>query len=231
MSTGVPVTDRGFDSSISRGNLRTNSFYNRADHLHTGGNLRGIPMPMRRSLTVLNSTRYLTMGRGQIIDNVGQQSPPASPSGIENDCMDKGQVIDNTGQRSPCVSLYDIDDECLIGGQIIDNFGQRSHHTTPFSIDNDCMDRGQVIDNAGQQSPCVTPYDIDDMYMARGQVIDNAGQRPPRTESNSRIPEIGVASNSIDFSQSVTQILATLGKEGYINPREGLAVISAYTDT
>ena len=140
MSTGVPVTDRGFDSSISRGNLRTNSFYNSADHLHTGGNLRGIPMPMRRSLTVLNSTRDLTMGRGQIIDNVGQQSPRASPSGIENDCMDKGQVIDNTGQRSPCVSLYDIDDECLIGGQIIDNFGQRAPHTTPFGIDNDCMD-------------------------------------------------------------------------------------------
>ena len=67
--------------------------------------------------------------------------------------------------------------------------------------------------------------------MARGQVIDNAGQRPPRTESNSRIPEIGVVSNSIDFSQSLTQILATLGKEGFINPREGLAVISTYTDT
>ena len=188
-------------------------------------------MPMQRSLTILNSTRDLTMGRGQVIDNVVQRYPRASPSGIDDDCMDKGQVIDNTGQQSPCVIPYDIDDECLIGGQIIDNFGQRSHHTTPFSIDNDCMDRGQVIDNAGQQSPCVTPYDIDDMYMARGQVIDNAGQRPPRTESNSRIPEIGVASNSKDFSQSVTQILATLGKEGYINPREGLAVISAFTDT
>ena len=179
MSTVVSVTDRGFDSSISRGNLRSNSFYNSADHLHTGGNLRGIPMPMRRSLTVLNSPRDLTMGRGQVIDNIGQRSPRASPSGIDNDCMDKGQVIDNTGQRSP---------------------------------------RG-------------TPYDIDDGYMARDQVIDNAGQRSSHTKSTSRIPEIGVASNSINFSQSVTQILATLGKDGHINPREGLAVISAYTDT
>ena len=37
MSTVVPLTDRGFDSSISRGNLRSSSFYNSADHLHTGG--------------------------------------------------------------------------------------------------------------------------------------------------------------------------------------------------
>ena len=67
--------------------------------------------------------------------------------------------------------------------------------------------------------------------MVRAQVIVNAGQRPSHTESNVRIPETGVAINSIDFSQSVTQILATLGKDGDINPREGLAVISAYTDT
>ena len=186
-------------------------------------------MPMQRSLTVLNSTRDLTMGRGQIIDNVGQQSPRATPFGIDNDCMDRGQVIDNTGQRSPRVTPYDIVDECLIRGQIIDNVGQRSPCATPVDIDNDCMDRGQFIDNTGQRSPRVTPYDIDDGFMARGQVIDNVGQQSPRTESNSRIPETGVESNSIDFSQSVTQILAALGKEGYINPREGLAVISAYT--
>ena len=81
-------------------------------------------MPMRRSLTVLNSTRDLTMGRGQ--------------------------VIDNAGQRSPCNTPYNADDECLIGGQIIDNFGQRSPHSSPFGNENDCIDRGQVIDNAGQ---------------------------------------------------------------------------------
>ena len=39
MSAGAPVTDRGFDSSISRGNLITNLIYNSADHLHMGGNL------------------------------------------------------------------------------------------------------------------------------------------------------------------------------------------------
>ena len=37
MSAGDPVTDGGFDFSIGRGNLRTNSIYNSADHLHTGG--------------------------------------------------------------------------------------------------------------------------------------------------------------------------------------------------
>ena len=29
----------------------------------------------------------------------------------------------------------------------------------------------------------------------------------------------------------MTQILASLGKDGCVNPRQGLAVISAYTDT
>ena len=29
----------------------------------------------------------------------------------------------------------------------------------------------------------------------------------------------------------MTQILTSLGKDGYVNPRQGLAVISAYTDT
>ena len=44
-------------------------------------------------------------------------------------------------------------------------------------------------------------------------------------------PEPGARTNSINLSQSVTQILASLGKDGYVNPRQGLAAISAYTDT
>ena len=48
VSTVVPLTDGGFDSSIKRGNLRTSSFYNNADHLHKGGNLQRVPMPMQK---------------------------------------------------------------------------------------------------------------------------------------------------------------------------------------
>ena len=88
---------------------------------------------MRRSLTVLNSTRDLTMGRGQIIDNVGQRSPRATSFGIDNDCMDRGQVIDNTGQQSPCVTPYDIDDGYMARGQVIDNVGQQSPRTLDWS--------------------------------------------------------------------------------------------------
>ena len=43
--------------------------------------------------------------------------------------------------------------------------------------------------------------------------------------------EPGAGTSSINFSQSVTQILASLGKDGYVDPRQGLAVISVYTDT
>ena len=71
VSTVVPLTDGGFDPSIERGNLRTSSSYNIADPLHKGGNLQRVPMPMRRSLTVLNSIRDLTMVRGQVVENVG----------------------------------------------------------------------------------------------------------------------------------------------------------------
>ena len=145
--------------------------------------------------------------------------------------MNEGQIVDNIVQRSPCVSLHDMDDGCLIEDPIVDNCDLRYSHAASGGIDNFGIERGHVIGNAGQQSPRGTPYDLDNDVSPRGQVSDSVGQRPPRTESNFRIPEIGIASNSIDFSQSVTQILATLGKEGYVNPREGLAVISAYTDT
>ena len=53
---------------------------------------------MRRSLTVLNSTRELTMGRGQVIDNVGQPSPRSIPFGNDDVYVSRGEVIDNDGQ-------------------------------------------------------------------------------------------------------------------------------------
>ena len=41
----------------------------------------------------------------------------------------------------------------------------------------------------------------------------------------------GAEANSIDFSQSVTQILSYLGKNLNVNPKERFAVVSTYTDT
>ena len=38
-------------------------------------------------------------------------------------------------------------------------------------------------------------------------------------------------SNSIDFSQSLTQILSSLGNNLNENPKEGFAIVSAWTDT
>ena len=90
--------------------------------------------------------------------------------------------------------------------------------------------RDKIIDNDGQRSPRYSPTKIDDLNVSRGEIMDNVGQQSPRTETNSRVSEIGVGNNSINFSQSVIQVLASLGKDGYINPREGLAVISPYTD-
>ena len=73
-----------------------------------------------------------------------------------------------------------------------------------------CMARGEVIDNDGQRSPPSVSTRINNMNRVLGEVIDNVGQRSPCTETNSRIPESGVGNNSINFSQSVTQILASL---------------------
>ena len=55
-------------------------------------------MPMRRSLTILNSIRDLTMVRGQVVDNVGQRSPWSIPGGNDDACVSRGEVIDNVGQ-------------------------------------------------------------------------------------------------------------------------------------
>ena len=52
-------------------------------------------MPMRRSLTVLNSIRDLTMVRGQVVDNVGQRSPWSIPGGNDDACVSRGEGIDN----------------------------------------------------------------------------------------------------------------------------------------
>ena len=63
------------------------------------------------------------------------------------------------------------------------------------------------------------------------KVIYIAGQLSPRSEDIPRPLDPGAGTSSINFSQSVTQIITSLGKDGYVNPRQGLAVISAYTDT
>ena len=75
------------------------TLYNSVDQLYEGGNLQRIPMQMRRSLTVLNSIRDMTMNpRGEIIDNVGQRSPRSGVYGIDNVNASRGEVIDIDGQ-------------------------------------------------------------------------------------------------------------------------------------
>ena len=57
------------------------------DHLNEGGNLLRIPMPIRRSLTVLNATRDTTMVRGQVVDNFGQRSPRSGLMSMDDECL------------------------------------------------------------------------------------------------------------------------------------------------
>ena len=45
-----------------------------------------------------------------------------------------------------------------------------------------------------------------------GEVIDIVSQQSPRTEDIPRPPEPGAGTSSINLSQSVTQMLASLGK-------------------
>ena len=85
------------------------------------------------------------------------------------------------------------------------------------------MVRGEGIDNTSQRSPRSLQSKVDEIRVLRGEIIDKVGQRSLCTETNSRIPKVGVGSNSINFSQSVTHILASFGRDEYFNPREGLA--------
>ena len=109
----IPATDGGFDSSIRRGNVRSmgSTFYNSVDQLYIGGNLQRIPMPMRRSLTILDSIRDMTMNpQGEIIDNVGQRSPRSTPCDDNDVYASRGGIIDNVVQQSPRSTPFGIDD-------------------------------------------------------------------------------------------------------------------------
>ena len=52
--------------------------------------------------------------------------------------------------------------------------------------------RSDVIDNIGQRSPRSLQSKVDEIRVFRGEIIDNVGQWSPRTETNPRIPEIGI---------------------------------------
>ena len=138
---------------------------------------------------------------------------------------------DNVGRRSPLSGIQGNDNVDASQGEIIDNVGQRSPWSGIYGIDNLNAFRGEIIDNVGQQSPRSYQCENYGMNIFWGKVIDIVGQQSPRNEDIPRPPEPGGVTSLINLSQSVTQILASLGKDGCVNPRQGLAVISAYIDT
>ena len=94
------------------------------------------------------------------------------------------------------------------GGEVIDNIGQRS----PWSgvgFDNMNSSWSKIIDNDGQWSPRSNQGDHHNMNVNQGKVIDIAGQLSPRSEDIPRQLDPGAGSSTINFSQSVTQILTS----------------------
>ena len=127
--------------------------------------------------------------------------------------------------------MYGIEYANASRGEVIDLDSQRSPRSGVFGIDNMNASRGVMIDNDAIRSPRSNQGVYYDRNVFRGEVIDIVGQQSPGIEDIPRTMEPGAGTSSIDFSQSVTQILVSLGKDGYVDPRQGLAVISAYTDT
>ena len=169
--------------------------------------------------------------QGEGINNIGQRSPRSMPIRVDDANVFQGKVIDNDGQQSPRSMPTKIDDANVFRGEVIDNVGQRSPRSLQTRVDDMSVFRGEVIDNVGQRFPRSLQTRADNVNLFRGEVIDNVGQQSPFNKTKPRLPEPGAGTNSINLSQSVTQILASMGKDGYINPRERLAVISVYTDT
>ena len=93
-------------------------------------------------------------------------------------------------------------------GEVIDNIGQQSPRSGVLGIDNMNSSRSKIVDNAGQQSNQGDHYNIN---VYRSEVIDNVGQRSPRSVDIPRQLDPGTGSSTINLSQSVTQILASLG--------------------
>ena len=76
----------------------------------------------------------------------------------------------------------------------------------------------------------------DQVFNPNGAGLDQNNQRAQGGFSSSPTasqlaPRPMVKSNSIDFSQSLTQILSSLGHNLNENPREGFAIVSAWNDT
>ena len=93
-------------------------------------------------------------------------------------------------------------------GEVIDNIGQRS----PWSgvgFDNMNSSWSKSIDNDGQRSPRSNQGDHYNMNVYRGKVIDSVGQQSPRSVDIPRQLDPGAGSSTINFSQSVTQILTS----------------------
>ena len=101
----------------------------------------------------------------------------------EIDLSFRGQVIDNVGQQSLLPAVIDTNEGCLNRDQIVDNVGQQSSRL--ISSDNYELTKDEIIsttrsqftDYYDQGSP---PHLISFNDVCLGQVVDNVGQRSPR---------------------------------------------------
>ena len=90
-----------------------------------------------------------------------------------------------------------------------------------------------VSGGAGNYQSLTTNYQV---FNPNGAGLDLNYQRAEggfssHPTASQLAPRPRAESNSIDFSQSLTQILSSLGHNLDANPKEGFAIVSACTDT
>ena len=145
--------------------------YNSVDHLYEGGNLQRVPMPMRRSLTVLNSIRDITMNvGGEIFDNAGQLSPRSILRGNDDEHASRDGISDNVFNDLPGLPHLVLMMCIWLGARSL--IWPRS---TPCDYDDVYASPVEVIDNISQQSPRSLQSKVDEIRVFRGKIIDNVG--------------------------------------------------------
>ena len=187
------------------------------DRFYKGGNVRVVVIPQSRIVEVWDQNLHGSESNIDQIYEGGNLRSVAMPQGKDQILLSPGRNIDGNLPRE-----NNYDNVCGKGN----DQNVYGYHPTQDSINMVSGRTGsyQLLTTNDQVS---NPDGVGlDLNYQRAQ--DGFSSHP---NASQLAPKPRAESNSIDFSQSLTQILSSLGHNLNANPKEGFAILSACTNT
>ena len=187
------------------------------DHIYEGGNVRPVVMPQSRVTKIQDQNLYGSESNIAHIYEGGSLRLVALPQGRDQRLLSPGRNID---RNLPRENIYD---NFRGEGKSKNLYGC---HPAQDNINTVCGRTGSyqsLTTNDQVLNPDGVGLDLNN------QGAQGGFSSQPIVSQLAPIPR--AVSNSIDFSQSLTQILSSLGHNLNVNPEEGFAIVSACTDT